>query len=86
MSPIGPTYKAVSVREIRGKGTTWLTAKREGDIQELDGETLLNQIYEEVWFYMCLKLIFSSCHILQLTSESGCLVNLLYQIQDHLLV
>ncbi|KAL8123267.1 F-box/LRR-repeat protein At5g63520 isoform X2 [Apium graveolens] len=48
MSPIGPKYKAVSVREIRGKGTTWLTAKRVGDIQELDGETVLNQIYEEM--------------------------------------
>lgn len=48
MSPIGPTYKAASVREIRGKGTTWLTAKREGDIQELDGQTILNQIYEEM--------------------------------------
>ncbi|KAK1357958.1 F-box/LRR-repeat protein [Heracleum sosnowskyi] len=48
MSPIGPSYKTVSVREIRGKGTTWLTAKSEGDIQELDGQTILNQIYDEM--------------------------------------
>lgn len=63
MSPIGPMYKAVSVREIRDKGTTWLTAKREGSIEELDGQTILNQIYDEVWFYMFFKLIFSSCDI-----------------------
>lgn len=60
MSPIGPMFKVVSVREIRGKGTTWLTAKREGDTQELDGQTILNQIYDEVWFFIFIKLIFSS--------------------------
>ncbi|KAL1814579.1 hypothetical protein ACET3Z_017153 [Daucus carota] len=48
MSPIGPMYKAVSVREIRDKGTTWLTARREGSIDKLDGQSILHQIYDEM--------------------------------------
>lgn len=55
MSPIGPMYKAVSVREIRDKGTTWLTARREGSIDKLDGQSILHQIYDEVWLLYSLN-------------------------------
>lgn len=48
LSPFGPTYKAVSVRERRTGNTTWLTAKREAHQENLDGQTLLEQIFHEV--------------------------------------
>ncbi|MCD7448945.1 hypothetical protein HAX54_047557 [Datura stramonium] len=47
ISSVGPTYKAVSVRE-RPDYSTWLTAKREAARENLDGETILDQIYDEM--------------------------------------
>ncbi|KAL6996932.1 hypothetical protein U1Q18_007055 [Sarracenia purpurea var. burkii] len=46
--PVGPTFKAVSVRERRKECSTWLTARREELHDILDGETLLNDITEEI--------------------------------------
>ncbi|KAM7483466.1 hypothetical protein LguiB_008049 [Lonicera macranthoides] len=48
ISPIGPTYKAVSVREKCDDSSTWLTAKREGVRENLDGQAILNHIYDEI--------------------------------------
>ncbi|KAK3002301.1 hypothetical protein RJ639_022073 [Escallonia herrerae] len=48
LSPIGPTYKAASVREIRDECYTWLTARREGSRENLDGQTILDHIYGEI--------------------------------------
>lgn len=48
ISPIGPAYKAVSVRERPKDYSTWLTAKREAVRESLDGQTILDQIYDEV--------------------------------------
>lgn len=49
ISPIGPTYKAVSVKEKHDEGSTWLTARRDGFVENLDGQTILNHIYDEVY-------------------------------------
>ncbi|XP_048136768.1 F-box/LRR-repeat protein At5g63520 isoform X2 [Rhodamnia argentea] len=46
VSKIGPRYKAVSVRTRDNH--TWLTARREGREEVLDGESILNQIYDEM--------------------------------------
>ncbi|KAL3748006.1 hypothetical protein ACJRO7_009260 [Eucalyptus globulus] len=46
VSVVGPTYKAVSVRAR--DDVTWLTAKREGQAEILDGESILNEIYGEM--------------------------------------
>ncbi|KAK3439739.1 hypothetical protein EUGRSUZ_B00095 [Eucalyptus grandis] len=46
VSVVGPTYKAGSVR-LRDD-VTWLTAKREGQTEVLDGESILNEIYGEM--------------------------------------
>ncbi|KAJ0617593.1 putative F-box domain, FIST, C-domain, F-box-like domain superfamily protein [Helianthus annuus] len=48
LSPVGPTYKAASVREKHGDSLTWLTARREGSRENIDGETVLNQVYDEL--------------------------------------
>lgn len=48
ISSIGPIYKAVSVRERPKDYSTWLTAKREAVHGNLDGQTILDQIYDEV--------------------------------------
>ncbi|XP_049354148.1 F-box/LRR-repeat protein At5g63520-like isoform X1 [Solanum verrucosum] len=48
ISSIGPTYKAVSVRERSSDYSTWLTAKREAVHGSLDGQTILDQIYDEL--------------------------------------
>ncbi|KAK4373706.1 hypothetical protein RND71_009090 [Anisodus tanguticus] len=48
ISPIGPTYRAVSVRERPKDYSTWLTAKREAARENLDGQTILDQIYDEL--------------------------------------
>ncbi|XP_070027816.1 F-box/LRR-repeat protein At5g63520 isoform X1 [Nicotiana tabacum] len=48
ISPIGPAYKAVSVRERPKDYSTWLTAKREAVRESLDGQTILDQIYDEL--------------------------------------
>ncbi|CAN4089889.1 unnamed protein product [Withania somnifera] len=48
VSSIGPTYKAVSVRERHSEHSTWLTAKREAVRESLDGQTILNHIFDEL--------------------------------------
>ncbi|XP_076939447.1 F-box/LRR-repeat protein At5g63520-like [Bidens hawaiensis] len=48
LSPVGPTYKAASVREKHGESLTWLTARRDGSRENIDGETVLNQVYDEL--------------------------------------
>ncbi|CAI9267316.1 unnamed protein product [Lactuca saligna] len=48
LSPVGPTYKAASVREKHRDSMTWLTARREGLRENIDGETILNQVYDEL--------------------------------------
>lgn len=48
MAQIGPTYKAVAVRERPRDFSTWLTAKREAQVESLDGLTMFDQIYDEV--------------------------------------
>ncbi|XP_055807771.1 F-box/LRR-repeat protein At5g63520-like isoform X2 [Solanum dulcamara] len=47
ISQIGPTYKAVAVKERPRDYSTWLTAKREEQFENLDGLTMLDQIYDE---------------------------------------
>ncbi|KAL5717493.1 hypothetical protein ACHQM5_010483 [Ranunculus cassubicifolius] len=47
VSPIGPMYKGASVRmakDEKSKSSTWLTARREGSIENLDGESILADI------------------------------------------
>ncbi|XP_052295766.1 F-box/LRR-repeat protein At5g63520 isoform X4 [Citrus sinensis] len=44
VSAIGPRHKAVSVRANHAEGSTWLTAKREGHHEILDGEQILRHI------------------------------------------
>lgn len=46
VSALGPIYKAVSVRT--SDRATWLTAKREGNQEILDGERMMMDIDEEV--------------------------------------
>ncbi|KAA8542099.1 hypothetical protein F0562_023251 [Nyssa sinensis] len=48
LSPIGLTHKAVSVREKQDGCSTWLTARREGLHDILDGESMLNYINDEI--------------------------------------
>lgn len=47
IAQIGPTYKAVAVKERPRDFSTWLTAKREAQVESLDGLTMLDQIYDE---------------------------------------
>ncbi|XP_031129147.1 F-box/LRR-repeat protein At5g63520 isoform X1 [Ipomoea triloba] len=58
ISAFGPTYKAVSVRERRTGNTTWLTAKRGAEQEDLDGQTLLEQIFHEVGDYFHCQALF----------------------------
>ncbi|KAF5732229.1 hypothetical protein HS088_TW18G00920 [Tripterygium wilfordii] len=44
VSPIGPSYRAVSVRSNSSSNGTWLTARREGQQVTLDGQTILDDI------------------------------------------
>ncbi|GFP85766.1 F-box/LRR-repeat protein at5g63520 [Phtheirospermum japonicum] len=46
ISPVGYTYKAVSVK--CNKSSTWLTASRETAGEHLDGQTILEEIYDEL--------------------------------------
>ncbi|KAF8036984.1 hypothetical protein BT93_B0035 [Corymbia citriodora subsp. variegata] len=46
VSAVGPRYKAISVRTR--DDVTWLTARREGRREVLDGESILNEIYDEM--------------------------------------
>ncbi|KAJ0613824.1 hypothetical protein HanIR_Chr02g0055651 [Helianthus annuus] len=47
LSPVGPTYKATSVIE-KDDYETWIAARREGSDENIDGETILNRVYDEV--------------------------------------
>ena len=48
--PFGPIHKAVSVkvRGNRSDRSSWLTARKEGLNEVLDGERILHDIYDEV--------------------------------------
>ncbi|XP_057804838.1 F-box/LRR-repeat protein At5g63520 isoform X2 [Salvia miltiorrhiza] len=46
ISPIGPTYKAASVKSRQN--STWLTASRETVRGHLDGQAILEEIYDEL--------------------------------------
>ncbi|KAI4336339.1 hypothetical protein L6164_014877 [Bauhinia variegata] len=46
--PIGAVYKAASVRTSSTDSTTWLNARREGQQQILDGQSILNVINNEL--------------------------------------
>ncbi|KAF8390668.1 hypothetical protein HHK36_025195 [Tetracentron sinense] len=51
VSPVGPTYKGASVRVLKGNESdcsTWLTARREGSLEKLDGQRILQNIDYEV--------------------------------------
>ncbi|KAM3752048.1 hypothetical protein ACB098_04G159000 [Castanea mollissima] len=48
VSAVGPIYKAASVRVDIPENTTWLTARREGDMHVLDGQRILDDIYDEM--------------------------------------
>lgn len=49
LRPIGNMYKAVSVRTPGvAKSSTWLTAKRDGSSEVLDGHTMVHDIDDEV--------------------------------------
>ncbi|MFS7951192.1 putative F-box domain-containing protein [Helianthus anomalus] len=45
---VGDAYKVASVKEGRYESLSLLTARREGSREILDGETIKNQIYEEL--------------------------------------
>ncbi|MFS7910146.1 hypothetical protein Hanom_Chr02g00102841 [Helianthus anomalus] len=48
LSPVGPTYKVSFVNKAASvrKNSTWIAARREGSDENIDGETLLNQVYD----------------------------------------
>lgn len=46
LSPLGSTYKAVSVK--CNETSTWLTAIRDTLHEDLDGQSILDEIYDEV--------------------------------------
>ncbi|XP_057816356.2 F-box/LRR-repeat protein At5g63520 isoform X1 [Cryptomeria japonica] len=52
LSPVGPTYKAISVRvsrdDVERQTVTWLTCKREGMPAELDGQSVLEDLDDQV--------------------------------------
>ncbi|XP_021905655.1 F-box/LRR-repeat protein At5g63520 [Carica papaya] len=48
LSAIGPRYKAVAVRVTDSDSVTWLTARREGELEILDGQQILNDISNEL--------------------------------------
>ena len=56
VSAVGPIYKAASVRVNKPDCTTWLTAKREGDMDILDGQRILDDIYDEVHYFQTINL------------------------------
>lgn len=51
VATVGPRYKAVSVRASTSD-STWLTARREGHPEILDGQRILNDINDEVKNYI----------------------------------
>ncbi|KAL2515064.1 F-box domain [Forsythia ovata] len=46
LSPLGSTYKSVSVKS--NKSSTWLTAIRDTLHEDLDGQSILDEIYDEL--------------------------------------
>lgn len=48
VSAIGPRFKAASVRMKDSESVTWLTARREGQQEILDGQRMLDDIGNEV--------------------------------------
>ncbi|KAG2678505.1 hypothetical protein I3843_11G005400 [Carya illinoinensis] len=48
VSAVGPIHKAASVRENCSDCTTWLTARREGQREVLDGQRILDDINDEL--------------------------------------
>jgi hypothetical protein len=51
VSVVGPIHKAVSVRLNNSDNTTWLTSRKEGQFEILDGQRMLNDINDEVHLY-----------------------------------
>jgi hypothetical protein len=51
VSPVGGRYKAASVRTNNTDCSTWLTAKREGHQELLDGQSILHDITTLVRIY-----------------------------------
>ncbi|XP_040989948.1 F-box/LRR-repeat protein At5g63520-like isoform X2 [Juglans microcarpa x Juglans regia] len=47
VSAVGPIHKAVSVKENCSEHTTWLTARKEGQHEVLDGQRILDDINNE---------------------------------------
>ncbi|KAJ0804312.1 hypothetical protein HanPI659440_Chr02g0036571 [Helianthus annuus] len=60
LSPVGPTYKATSVIK-RNMLTFTITARREGSRENIDGETILNQVYDEVCYSLSLGKNYKFC-------------------------
>ena len=55
VSAVGATYKTASVRTSSTDCSTWLTARREGQQQLLDGQSILNDINDLVRnFFPCI--------------------------------
>ncbi|KAL3519026.1 hypothetical protein ACH5RR_021615 [Cinchona calisaya] len=48
LHPVGAAYKAASVREKKNERSTWLTARREASRENLDGQSILDNIYTEI--------------------------------------
>ncbi|KAF4361139.1 hypothetical protein F8388_007606 [Cannabis sativa] len=48
VTPVGPRYKAASVKRNCSDHSTWLTAKLEGQQAVLDGQRILNDINDEL--------------------------------------
>ncbi|KAF5817167.1 putative F-box domain-containing protein [Helianthus annuus] len=63
LSPVGPTYKVSFVR----KNSTWIAARREGSHENIDGETLLNQVYDALG-----KRIPRRCLFIAVTKKRKC--------------
>ncbi|XP_027076365.2 F-box/LRR-repeat protein At5g63520-like [Coffea arabica] len=48
LHPVGAVYKAASVREEKNERSTWLTARREATSVHLDGQSILDNVYNEI--------------------------------------
>jgi hypothetical protein len=63
LAPAGPIYKAVSVKlskdAVNKETSTWLTCRKEGVLAELDGQSVLDDLDNEV----C-ECTISFCHLL----------------------
>ena len=56
---MGPIYRVVSAKMRRNEFTTWLTAKREGENEILDGHEMLDDLELEVCYFYLWKSILS---------------------------